>query len=186
VLVAVGLLVSHTWGLAQVRYYPPLPPIDVNFTMQKEREQGMSGNAYIGNFIPTTVKTLPSIEQLAQASRERLDSTSLPAEAKLIAANYHPLRYDVTLVSPTPFALRFNTFYFPGWQAQLDGQATSIIPTESHGFISVEVPAGQHHLEIWFGSTPVRTLADILSISSLVILGVTLAIIRLGNSKQGE
>ncbi|MCL4299648.1 MAG: glycosyltransferase family 39 protein [Anaerolineae bacterium] len=185
-IIVVGLLLNHTWGLAQVRYYPPLPAIDVSFIMLKEREQGFVNTIYSGNFVPVTVKTLPSIEQLAKASVERLDSTSLPAEATLIAASYHPLRYEVTLTSLKPFVLRFNTFYFPGWQAQLDGQATSLTPSDPYGFISVQIPAGQHHLLVWFGSTPWRTLANILSAGSAVMLGLVVLMKWFRHSKQGE
>ncbi len=171
---AVGLLLSHTEGLAQVRYYPPLPAIDVDFIMQKEREQGLLNTVYSGNFIPTTVKVLPSVEQLAQASSERLDASSLPAGATLLAADYSPLHYEVTLSSPQPFTLRFNTFYFPGWQAQLDGQAAPLTPSDPHGLISMPLPAGQHHLVVWFGSTPIRTLANALTAISAVMLGLIL------------
>jgi uncharacterized membrane protein len=184
--ILMGLLLSHTWGLTQVRYYPALPPIDVNFIMQKEREQGLMNTIYSGNFIPATVKTLPSIEQLAQASSQRLDATSLPAGATVIAADYGPLRYEVSLLTPKSFILRFNTFYFPGWQAELDGQASPVMPTEPHGLLGLDVPAGQHHLLIWFGSTPVRTLANILSAGSGLILGGIMVIMKLSKSKQGE
>jgi hypothetical protein len=177
------LLLSHTWGLVQVRYYLPLPAIDVDFTMQKEREQGLFNAIYIGNFIPTTVKTLPSAAQLARVSVERLDSSSLPVEATLLAAAYGPLRYDVTLTSPRPLVLRFNTFYFPGWQAQLDDQSAPIAPTDPNGLISVQVPAGQHHLVVWFGSTPLRTLANVLTVSSAVMLGSVTIMMWLRRSK---
>lgn len=185
-IIVIGLLLSHTWGLAQVRYYPPLPAIDINFIMLKEREQGFVNTIYSGNFVPITVKTLPSVEQLAQASVERLDSTSLPAEATLLTTTYHPLRYEVTLTSLKPFVLRFNTFYFPGWQAWLDGQATPLTPSDPYGFISVQIPAGQHHLLVWFGSTPWRTLANILSAGSAVTLGLVMVMKWFRRSKQGE
>jgi hypothetical protein len=182
--VIIGLLASHTWGLVQVRYYPPLPAIDVYFIMQKERELGLGNTVYIGNFVPTTVKTMPPVEQLAHDGPERLDLASLPAEATLIAASYSPLRYDLTLSSPKPFSARFNTFYFPGWSAQLDGETAPVSPTDPYGLISVEVPAGQHHLVVWFGSTPIRTLANILTASSAVILGLAMITMWLRNSKK--
>jgi hypothetical protein len=141
---------------------------------------------YSGNFIPVTVKTLPSIEQLARASVERLDPTSLPAEAALITATYRPLRYEVTLKSLKPFALRFNTFYFPGWQAQLDGQATPLTPSDPYGFISVQIPVGQHHLVVWFGSTPWRTLANVLSVGSAAMLGLVMIMTWFRHRKKGE
>jgi hypothetical protein len=172
------LLLGHTWGLEQVRYYPPLPAIDVNFIMQKERELGLANTIYSGNFIPATVKSLPSLAQLAQHGPERLDLTALPAGAQVIAAGYQPLRYELRLSSPRPFVAHFHTFYFPGWQAQLDGQPAPLTPTDPHGLIGVELPAGEHHLIIWFGSTPIRTLANTLTAISAVILGLATALIQ--------
>jgi hypothetical protein len=150
----------------------------VNFTMQKEREVGLANTVYSGNFIPATVKTLPSPAQLAKNGPDRLDLAALPAGAQVIAAGYQPLRYELRLSSPRPFVARFHTFYFPGWLAQLDGQPAPITPTDPHGLIGVELPAGEHHLIIWFGSTPIRTLANILTASSAVILGLATALIQ--------
>jgi hypothetical protein len=50
----------------------------------------------------------------------------------------------------------------------VDGKAEEIAVTEPHGQISVEVPAGEHRLEVWFGTTSVRTVATLISLASVV------------------
>jgi uncharacterized membrane protein YfhO len=58
--------------------------------------------------------------------------------------------------SPQPFQAVFHTFYFPGWQARVDGQPAAIAPVTERGLIGVTVPMGRHHLLLQFGETPVR------------------------------
>jgi len=50
--------------------------------------------------------------------------------------------------------------------------------TEPHGQISVDVPAGEHRLVVWFGSTPIRTAATLLSLGSVIAL--CLAVLAMG------
>lgn len=168
--IAVGLLVIQTRVLEQVHYYPPLPEIDVKFIMQKEREAAPVVGEFHTVFIPSAVKAMPPFEILARDGPERLDLDSLPSGAKVLDTTYKPLYYSLVLSTPRPFAARFNTFYFPGWLATVDGEPVAITPTVPYGLISVAVPAGEHRLEVWFGSTPVRRLANGLSISSLLLL----------------
>ena len=183
-LIVVGLLVSQTRVLGQVGYYPPLPAIDVEFIMQKERETAPIIGEYASVYMPTGVKELPPLEQQAQDGPERLDMDSLPIGASLLAAAYTPLRYDLIVSTPDAFVARFRTFYFPGWTAQLDGQPLAISVTEPHGQISVEVPAGEHRLAVWFGSTPLRTAATLLSLASVVVLCLALVAVMCYNSTQ--
>ena len=64
----------------------------------------------------------------------------------------------------------FRTYYFPGWRAAVDDALTPILVTDPHGQISVEVPAGEHRLTVWFGPTPLRSAATVVSGLSLVAL----------------
>ena len=170
-VVMVGILISPGRALSGVRYYPPLPDLDVSFVMRKDREAGHLYATYVVNFIPRAVQELPPYELLARDGPERLDRDSLPAGAALVASHYRPLRYDLTLSTPTPFVATFNTFYFPGWTAGIDGQRVPIAPVDRYGRIGVTVPAGHHRLVVWFGSTPIRLIATIISMAALLGLG---------------
>ena len=57
---------------------------------------------------------------------------------------------------------------FPGWVATLDGRPSPIRLAEPDGFITVEIPAGSHQLEIAFRDTPVRKTA--WAVSGLALL----------------
>jgi len=185
-IIVMGLLLSQMRALSQVRYFQPLPEVDVNFIMQKEREVAPIIAGYTGIYVPAAVKAWPSSNELAQDGPERLDVDSLPIGATLLATKYSPLRYVVTLSAPEPFSARFRTFYFPGWKAEIDGQPVPITVTDPHGQISVDAPAGRHHLVVWFGSTPIRTIANVLSVCSAIVLCLVVAGLaqRLGASSD--
>ena len=68
-----------------------------------------------------------------------------------------------------------NQFYFPGWQAKLDGQHIKLQPEEKTGLISFDLPAGDHQLELQLGKTPLQHIADLISLVSwLFVLGIVL------------
>jgi len=178
------LLVGQTRVLRRVKYYPPLPEIGVEFIMQKEREAAPILGKYASVYMPAGVEEPPPLEQQAQDGPERLDMDSLPADASLLAAEWAPLRYDLILSSPEAFSARFRTFYFPGWTARLNDQPVPIAVTEPHGQISVEIPAGEHRLAVWFGSTTLRTAATLLSLTSVVVLCLALIAVVCYISRQ--
>ncbi|MFL7793359.1 MAG: 6-pyruvoyl-tetrahydropterin synthase-related protein [Anaerolineae bacterium] len=170
-IVAVGMLLLPARVLRSVRYYPSLPEIDVGFVMQKERETGNIGTTYVVSFLPRTVQEIPPFEMLARDGSERLDRESLPSGTVVVSSDYNPLRYTLVVSSTSPFTAAFNTFHFPGWTAQLDGGPISLVPDMPYGRITTLLPAGQHRLEVWFGPTPLRLLADGISVSCLLALG---------------
>jgi len=65
--------------------------------------------------------------------------------------------------------VQFYTYYFPGWRGYVDGQEVETHPTGSHGLITLEVPAGEHHVLIRFSDTPVRVLGTVVSVLSFVL-----------------
>ena len=60
--------------------------------------------------------------------------------------------------------------YFPGWTATVDELSTSIEPSEEDGNIKLEIPGGEHKVQLKFKDTPVRKIGNILSLVSLALL----------------
>jgi hypothetical protein len=79
-----------------------------------------------------------------------------------------PLAWTYQIDGDAPFVFRLFHFYFPGWVATVDGRPSPIRPAEPDGFITVEIPAGSHQLEIAFRDTPVRKTA--WTVSGLALL----------------
>ncbi len=178
---ALLLLLRSTNALAQVRYYPELPKLDINFVMRKDREAGNIFSTYVANFIPATMQEPPPFAWLARDGPQRLDMDSLPPEV-MATGDYAPLRYTLAFSAGQPFTATFNTFYFPGWQARLDGRPLPIGPTVPHGRIGVAIPAGQHNLVVWFGPTPRRVFAN--GVSLLAVAGVVAILVTGGRRRR--
>lgn len=66
--------------------------------------------------------------------------------------------------------LILNRFYYPVWRAQVDDKRVDIKPTDNTGLISIPLSAGKHDVKVSYQETKNETLADSVSIVSLVVL----------------
>jgi hypothetical protein len=162
------LLLFYALNWSAIAYHAPDLPTDLASAMQFERESEAIGLISAGEYQPTTVKERPPAIDTPEVAR--LSASSIPDEAQLLSAHDEFLHYHATIDSPQPFEAIFNTFYFPGWQATINDQPVPITPTDPSGLISLPVPAGQQQIEVYFGGTPVRDVANVLSLLSLIAL----------------
>lgn len=65
--------------------------------------------------------------------------------------------------------LRANIVYFPGWKVLIDGKSAKI-DYEGDGLIEFNVPGGKHQVDIAFGESTVRMVADVVSLCSIFVL----------------
>ena len=74
----------------------------------------------------------------------QLEPQSDPTASATIT-QYLPQRVTITTQSTQPQLLLLNDTYYPGWQAAIDNQPTSILRA-NHAFRAVSVPAGDHQV----------------------------------------
>jgi len=68
--------------------------------------------------------------------------------------------------------LAFPITYFPGWQATIDGRPAEASAAADLGYVQVEAPQGEHIVAMWLGRTPIRALAEGISLVAAVgVLG---------------
>ncbi len=163
--------------------YPRIGAIKSNLTISDvfafEHDTGMIGVDPVGAYLPVTVQQRPEGSPLEAeyqngGSIQRFDRSTLPQGASLSNQTYGPNRASIDLTSPIGFSATYLTFDFPGWQVSIDQQPISIVPSDPNGLITFNVPAGQHHIEVSFGSTPIRSLADIISVMALLAFVIAL------------
>ncbi len=141
-----------------------------------ERQGRAVGTTSAAEYLPVWVQVKPGPSAWLTDAYEqgrplnKFDPDSLPSGAQLLEVTHSPVADRFLLESPQPFTARLLTFYFPGWRAWVDGQPVEITPDEPHGFITLPVPAGQHVLQVRFGSTPPRTAGTVVSVASLLAL----------------
>ena len=65
-----------------------------------------------------------------------------------------------------------NTLYFPGWKATIDNQKIPIEFQDANyrGLITFPVSQGLHKVEVRFSESPIRMIANVISVISLVFI----------------
>ncbi|MDQ7025937.1 MAG: 6-pyruvoyl-tetrahydropterin synthase-related protein [Anaerolineae bacterium] len=78
-------------------------------------------------------------------------------------------------------AVRFRQYYFPGWQATVNGEPAEIYPEDELGLITLDLAAGEYIVTLEYVGTVVQKVATALSLISIVI---AVALFRLGKSEN--
>jgi hypothetical protein len=66
--------------------------------------------------------------------------------------------------------LLFPTLYWPGWQAEVDGQAAELEPAPGSGLIMMDLPPGAHAVSLQLGRTTIRWLAEFISLTAVFLV----------------
>jgi hypothetical protein len=175
-LLGIILIFATSVPLLYPRYHHSLPAEPtLPDMMTYEHASGVIGTTSFGEYLPVWVKQIPTgspLESMYQAdlSIERLDRNALPPDAVIQQATYKFNQADLVITSPEPYRAVFHTFFFPGWTAQIDGQPSPITPVSEQGLIGVDMPAGRHRLELHFQDTPLRRMANFLSVGTWIII----------------
>ncbi|MFO7679849.1 MAG: glycosyltransferase family 39 protein, partial [Chloroflexota bacterium] len=150
------------------RYCPGLENPTIADMQEFERASLTIGTTAKGEYLPLTVEYMP--EQPAVEPFAKLPETVTSTGSVTVSGNRTPKQFTASISATEPFTLTANTFTYPGWQAELNGQKVDITPSEGTGLITIPVPAGDHDLTITFRETPLRLLANLVSLLSLGVL----------------
>ncbi|MBI4062464.1 hypothetical protein HY410_00925 [Candidatus Gottesmanbacteria bacterium] len=82
---------------------------------------------------------------------------------------------DATLILEADSIIGVNTIYYPGWGVTIDDHPTSVDYKNDRGLMRVNVPRGTHHLVAEFRETPLRFVADSVSVASFIIYVLVIA-----------
>jgi hypothetical protein len=108
----------------------------------------------------------PLVQQFKTTSRS---ITSLPP-AQVSMDKWLPERKDFRVETPEPVTLALRLLNYPAWTVQVDG--STVDPGSQPGIarMLVNVPAGQHRVEVNFSRTWDRTAGEAISGFSAVLL----------------
>jgi hypothetical protein len=141
------------------------------------------GTTSTGDYLPIEVDVVPgstaSVIESYQSGGpvDKVNRYTLPEGAQVDILSHRATSDTFAVSSPEDFTLRLYTFMFDGWRAAIDGEPAPIEVAKPEGFITVRVPAGEHTVRVWLGSTPARNASWI--ISALALVGSVLAIGRM-------
>lgn len=103
-------------------------------------------------------------------SPRKLEFVEGVGEVRVVRDKSHEVLVEVK--SKTPSKLRLNQFYFPGWEIKIDGKKVNfnyLTDGESYGLPIFNIDKGTHQVLAEFKNTPIRNLADFISIISVVL-----------------
>lgn len=145
-------------GLAQTGYgLTPEIPVKVRKETYNWVSRPNSVAKLFYNFVGTQDEVIgKQVSELGQGTIESLTSNDLNIK-----------RYKVNMEEKGLLVL--NEPYFPGWQVSVDGQSKNLYRT-NFAFMSVQVPAGEHVIELRYESLT-RKVSEVISIS---VAGVVL------------
>lgn len=114
-------------------------------------------------YMPITVKKF-------QTSRpvEWVEKHEGEIEIKNITKNSHKIQFDV--VAETNGSVKVNRIYFPGWNYQINDDRKKIPFTEDDGLMYIPIFKGDQSVRVSFDETPVRSVANFISILGGLIL----------------
>jgi hypothetical protein len=103
--------------------------------------------------------------------------TVIEGEAQVHIIEWKSEKRVIDLIASMPTLIRIATFYFPGWDAEIDGKRTQINIQKENGAMLIDIPEGKHRLVLEFGDTPIRYYSKFISLASVLIMffGVLLA-----------
>lgn len=81
-------------------------------------------------------------------------------------------REEFSVRAPIITTVESSTFYYPGWTVMIDSTPAGVSPVPVRGTMQFAVPAGQHTVVLELRRTPVRSRALMVTIFTLLLLGV--------------
>jgi hypothetical protein len=180
----VAVLASFPYTLPQ---YTPIPAsaesplLSIEFELEYTDMRGMT--AWTREMPPDS----PLVAQY-QAGEPLVTAEALAPGASVEMIRAAGASDEMWVRSPEGTALRFFTYYFPGWKVYVDGERLpdwALRPETVYGLLTVDVPPGEHRVLLRWGDTPVRSVGKGLTLASLALaLGLALAPRRSSPSRR--
>jgi hypothetical protein len=174
-LILVVVLASFTYTLPE---YTPVPDIAEGPLLVLKFERDYPDMVGMTAWTQEQPSDSPLVEQYLAGS------PLITAEALAPGATVEMIRAggasdELWVRSEGGTALRFHTYYFPGWRVFVDGERlpdSELRPETVYGLLTVDVPPGEHRVLLRWGDTPVRTAGKALTVACLVLALVLTAI----------
>lgn len=103
---------------------------------------------------------------------------AIDGEIEILSQKRRTIRHFYLVDAKQKGLLKENTYYFPGWELEIDGKKREILyQDQKHpGIISFIIDKGIHQIDLTFRNTSVRYYSSILSSITLLLSGLFLII----------
>jgi len=174
VIAFVAILASFPYTLP---HYTPIPQsaegplLSIEFELKYTDMRGMT--AWTQEMPPGS----PLLEQY-QTGAPLVTAKALATGASVEMIRAGGASDELWVWSAEGTALRFYTYYFPGWRVCVDGERlpdSALRPETVYGLLTVDVPPGRHRVLLRWGDTPLRLAGKALTVACL-LLGLVLVL----------
>lgn len=114
-------------------------------------------------YMPRWVQTFPTSEP-----KSKVDVLNGQATIRNLIEKGVKTTFQVNV--ETKSIIRINTIYFPGWKVFVNGAEQKISYGNTYGVMDIALETGNYIIQTKFTETPVRLVADYISLISFVIL----------------
>ncbi|MGD8626943.1 MAG: hypothetical protein PVJ34_20580 [Anaerolineae bacterium] len=175
-LVAGALLcgVTAVWALWALPVTPIYPDLSVEGMWYQDRELGQIGATWTGEYVPIWVEEQRwAVSQPRPEDIEyRVPETYRRSDMDLVGVGY--TRYELSLVAPEGASLALHQFYYPGWQAEWQGDVIAAYPEGELGLATFDLPPGRGDLVLRLALTPPQRWGTLISLIVALAVGVAL------------
>jgi hypothetical protein len=174
--------VASTLGLTTLPGIYWTPPVSPGHRISEDQvglgtaaEQRLSERSAYDDYFPTWVEEratqIPQPPSRGSVDAYRHASGGPPPSVRVLERGYIHTRLETGSQIATMLVL--HAFYFPGWQARVDGEPHRVEPTGPLGLAAVRLPPGFHRIDLSFGETPIRLVANLISaVAALFLVAV--------------
>jgi len=130
----------------------------------------------IRNYLTPTIEYIPrsvNIKKfMSEGTYEPVSFISGKGQYELL--DWKSAKRVIKVKAATPVELRISTFYYPGWKATMDGIETPVRVEHLTGAMIINIPDGEHVLDMKFEDTLIRFVARLISVGTCLIVGFLL------------
>ncbi|RMG99915.1 MAG: hypothetical protein D6706_04805 [Chloroflexi bacterium] len=140
-----------------------------------------------GEYSAATVRQWPAGPPFVGADQHAPLSQKiiLPEGVQLLAAKGDALAAVWRVTAERESTLTFWVHHFPGWQAVVDERPYSIQP-DNLGRMTMTIPPGTHTIQLKWGRTPIRWVADSISLLALLLTAGAILQFRQTRDRQNS
>jgi len=123
---------------------------------------------YSTNEDSTTVANeyMPKWVQVKPVAHPPAKVAVVAGEGNISNVIYNNQKISFNFSSQSPSIVRVNTIYYPGWTAYSNDVQKAIFHDNKFGVMDIKLIPGNEKISFYFGETPLRIMADLISLLS--------------------
>ncbi len=184
--IAIAALVSFAGMGGLDLDYLPITETDVTAEQLQfyEAYSGNTGTTIRNEYLPADFVPRPQTSAVALGDEtiSPLVLEGVMSSAELVERDSTTQTWRITIEEKV--LLAFNTTFFSGWEAVVDGQTQGIEPLAGLGLCGLRLDPGSHEVTLYFANSTVRNVAEWASLVALIVLAALLTIPCIKNRKQ--